>query len=378
MKILAYNYSFFPLSETFIYTQVKGLTEYYPIELVAYHFLNNDKFPGNFVEHRLEESGLIANMFNAAMRRLLKVDLAFGILTYFRLRRIIRVNKIDLIHAHFGMSAISILQVAKWQEVPLVVSFYGYDASASLRNKDYVAKLNKLFQYASAIVIVSKHMIPMLNLGSWMSKVHVIPFGIDVNEFRPIDHHNDEGTLRILHSGRLAKKKGVPDLIKVFSQIANKFNNVFLEILGEGVEMDCCRKLTEDLHLNNRIIFHGSQSQTYVRDLMNGVDIFVLNSREDDNGDMEGLPVSILEAMSLEKPVVSTRHAGIPDVITHEFNGLLVNEKSNEELLNALIRLIADSSLRRFLGKNARKTVLESFNKDLMINRLHILFSSLN
>src|SRR5690606_1966359 len=94
-------------------------------------------------------------------------------------------------------------------------------------------------------------------------------------------------------------------------------------------------------------------------------DIFVLNSRTADNGDMEGTPVSILEAMSMEKAVISTNHAGIPDVIKNDFNGILVQEKNNEQLKEAIIELLANTEKRLRLGKQARLTVVSRFSDQI-------------
>jgi colanic acid/amylovoran biosynthesis glycosyltransferase len=94
---------------------------------------------------------------------------------------------------------------------------------------------------------------------------------------------------------------------------------------------------------------------------MNNADIFVLISRKDENGDMEGTPVTILEAMSMGKAVVSIKHAGIPFVIQQGKNGLLAEEYSNEELKQNIEKLIVNPELRKSLGKESEVTIRKSY-----------------
>jgi colanic acid/amylovoran biosynthesis glycosyltransferase len=110
---------------------------------------------------------------------------------------------------------------------------------------------------------------------------------------------------------------------------------------------------------------------------MKDADIYVLNSRTDDKGDMEGLPNSILEAMSMEKPVISTYHAGIPQAIQDGVNGLLVKERDNEGLAAALEKLIQDRDMRRRLGVEARKTIVANFSANSMETKIQSVFAGL-
>jgi colanic acid/amylovoran biosynthesis glycosyltransferase len=376
-KILAFNYSFFALSETFIHQQVTELAKKNSVELMAFKFLNDEFFPGDFKRFLLRESSLATRVINSILRRLFKIDRQFNSTTYFYILEIIKKNKVDVIHAHFGWSGISIFRIAKIAKVPLVVSFHGSDASAALRSPYYVKRLPELFEYATAITIVSKHMIKTLKLEKWIKKVHLIPCGVDTSKFPPTVTSGNSNVLKIVHTGRLVPKKGVPDLIRVFSWIARVNDRVILEILGDGVEMEVCRELVEKLDIGPKVRFHGSKPHVFVRELLASCDIFVLNSREDDAGDMEGVPVSLLEAMSMGKPVISTFHAGIPDVVTNEVSGLLVNEKSNDALYEALIKAIGDPTLRNYLGKNAREVAV-NFDKQKMMDKINLIFDSMS
>lgn len=206
--------------------------------------------------------------------------------------------------------------------------------------------------------------------------MHLIPYGTDEQKFTPAETPEREKIV-IQHVGRLVAKKGVPDLITAFSMLCRRHDNLELRIIGDGPEMPLCRELADDLNLADKILLLGSKPHDEVNEHMRDADIYVLNSRTDDNGDMEGLPNSILEAMSMEKPVVSTYHAGIPQAIQDGVNGLLVDERDNEGLAYALEKLIQDRALRRRLGVAARQTIVANFSARSMEAKIQSVFAGL-
>jgi len=377
-KVLIYNTSFFAVSETFIYHQVKALSEEYEIHLIASKFLN----PQNYDDPTSEKINIHRSrgFINRVTEKFLNTRL-FDIKSYQAFKKIFRENRYKAIHAHYGTKAVEILPIAKWYKVPLVVSFHGADASRTLQIEQYRKKLPALFDYASDIIISSEHMAENLDLEDWSDKVHVIPYGVNLSEFNVYDEPNIPTTtdqkIKILHVGRIVGKKGVPDLIKVFEQLSRDYKHLELHLAGDGEEMEECRKLVEHFGLNGKVQFYGSVTHSKVRELLEEADIFVLNSRIDAQGDMEGTPNTILEAMCMGKPVVSTRHAGIPFVIEHGENGLLADERDNRELKNAIERMISDPELRKQLGTEARKTILESYSLDGMKEKIQKVFKDL-
>jgi glycosyltransferase involved in cell wall biosynthesis len=172
-------------------------------------------------------------------------------------------------------------------------------------------------------------------------------------------------------------KKGVPDLITAFARLCDNYTNLELRIIGDGPEMPVCKDLVDQLNLRDKISLLGSKPHGVVNEHMKDADIYVLNSRTDDKGDMEGLPNSILEAMSMEKAVISTYHAGIPQAIQDGVNGLLVKERDNEALTAALEKLIQDRDMRRRLGVAARKTIVANFSANSMETKIQSVFAGL-
>jgi colanic acid/amylovoran biosynthesis glycosyltransferase len=360
MKVLMFNHAFFHISETFIYKQVTGMPADVQMELLSFEYSNAHMFPLTNKKYRIKRSvNFIDRVLNAFRKRVLNIHHSFGVYTSSAVKKILQDSKPEIVHAQFGFNALLIYPIAKQLNIPLVVTFHGLDASPHyLQRDDYKKKIQNVLAYASGIIIVSPHMIETLDLKQWASKTHLIPCGVNPNEFHDAGTVAERDILNILHSGRLVSKKGVPDLVKVFSALSKRYPHLRLNIIGDGPELNISQQLGYDVRT---IKFYGSQPHEEVKKFMSDTDIFVLNSRVGDSGDMEGLPVSLLEAMSMGKAVISTRHAGIPEAITDGVNGLLVNEKDNAALSAAIEKLTTDSALRNQLGQAARVTVINKF-----------------
>lgn len=379
-KILVYNYLFFELSETFIYLQVKLMLKFFDISLIGYEIKNSNHFDTNGMKIRVIEridQPFWRLIYKVARR--LRLYFPFERVEKRMLECILKRNDFGLLHAHFGYNAVKILPLAKKFNIPLIVSFHGIDASKRIFDQPkYFKRLPQLLDYASKIVVASQHMTANLQITAVnRSKVVHIPYSVDTEYFgAPIRNGKSSGVLNILHSGRLVPKKGILDLIRVFKDLRLEFRDIRLHILGEGDDYQQAYEMVKANDMRERVVFYGSQPQDKVKELMQMSDIFVLNSRVADDGDMEGTPVSLLEAMSTGMAVVSTFHAGIPEVIQNEYNGLLVAERDNEQLLKAIRRLLVDQSLRMSLAANARKTVLEKFNLRTLESELLSIYNS--
>ena len=377
-RILVYNDSFFITSQTFIYYQVQSLSEKYEVDLLGLKFVNPHGY--EIDSFRTHEISLPKNTFEKAVSKMYRESfnspLNLNPRSYVRLRKLFKKNSYSAIHAHFGYNGLNILKHAKKCRLPLVVTFHGYDASRMLSDETYKNRLPELFEYASAIILVSRHMIDNLNLERWLDKVKIIPCTVDPDVFE-IRRENSTNGIKILHSGRLVDKKGVPDLIKVFRNLRRRYDTIELHIVGDGKKLERCKELVQKFKLDKNVTFYGAVSHDDVKNILSKADIFVLNSRVGDDGDMEGTPVTLLEAMCSKVPVISTRHAGIPDVIEDGVNGLLVDERDNEGLEDALSTFIENPELRQNCAENARNTVLKEYTVDRMKEKLIQVFQSL-
>lgn len=362
MKLLIFNRSFFNLSETFVYKQVKHLPSDIDVTLLGFNIVNEKTFPVDAKKIKLEEEvNKVDNLLTKIIRKITGKAYRFSVLNHLRVEKFLQREKFDLIHVHFGYNALQIFPIARKLNIPMVITFHGVDASPEFLKRDqYRNEIQELLEYASGIIMVSPHMIDTLQAAKWKNKIHFIPCCVDPSEFSGPKAPAEDNKIRLLHSGRLVSKKGVPDLVKVFIGLNQKYPGLQLDIIGDGPELEESKQLAKQANAGN-IIFYGGQPQAEVKKLMAATDIFILNSRVGENGDMEGSPVSIQEAMSMQLPVVSTYHAGIPYIITDGKDGLLVPEKDNAALGAALEKLVNDKELRGKLGAAARVTVENKF-----------------
>ncbi|TIW49178.1 MAG: glycosyltransferase family 4 protein, partial [Mesorhizobium sp.] len=130
------------------------------------------------------------------------------------------------------------------------------------------------------------------------------------------------------------------------------------------------RALVEQENLADRVIFHGYRSTEFVQGMMQNAAVFVQHSVTARNGDMEGLPVSILEAMASALPVVATRHSGIPEAVVDGETGVLVEEHDIKSTAEALASLLADTRRAARMGDAGRRRVLDHFTQRHTRDRL--------
>jgi colanic acid/amylovoran biosynthesis glycosyltransferase len=380
-NVLVFSHKSFPLSATFIYRQTKAAAMQNKVFLVTMESSNEEKFPLENVTRWLIKTyyGKLDRLLFFIKKKAGGTPLKFSDGALEKFKKFIRENNIDVIHIHYGTWAVHLLPLLRNLEIPFFVSFHGYDASMAIHNKNFYQKsLPEVFDRAARIVIVSDHMHRILNLERWDKKVALVPYGVDPSVFKTDRKVSSDEKIRILHSGRLTAKKGVPDLIRVFAKLRQVHDNISLTVLGDGIELKLCEEIARELNVNSSVSFLGAKPMDEVIKAMRDCDIFVLNSRTAEDGDMEGLPNALLEAMSMEMAVVSTHHAGIPMVVDHGLNGLLVSERDNEGLHTALSSLFTDSAIRRRLGTEARKKILEGFTLDHMNKKLQDLYNDIS
>lgn len=383
-SIIIYNTSFFEGSETFIYNQYLALVPFSPV-LIAHSFKNLERFPLQSNSRTISVSkipiGFKERLIHFLRRKRLNLPYLLPLSSERQLEK--GQENIQGIHAHFGPNAMAILPFAKRNTLPLVVSFHGYDASQMLQDSRYTNSLQQLFDYATAVIVCADKMKQDLLAATntnYSKKIHVIHYGVDVDFISSVPTRKKEaGVIHLIHAGRLTAKKGVLDLIRVFNAVRISLPHIKLQldIVGDGEDMNAALDLRSDLGLSDYVHFYGAVSHQELIAHVKSASIFVLNSRVSPSGDSEGFPNSILEAMAAGTAVVSTYHAGIPEVVLHEETGLLVREKDNEGLEAALIRLIQSEELRDQLSQQALRQVRQKFSLVQMNRRITNLMDNL-
>jgi glycosyltransferase involved in cell wall biosynthesis len=268
-----------------------------------------------------------------------------------RVRRMVRELRPDLLHAlhltSYGFLAalcgVHPTIVSVWGtdvlEAPRLTPLHYFITRYALRRADYITATGlRLAQAASRYVPKGK-------------AVTVIPYGVDLETFRPQPRPQREEEVVVGTVARLSPEKGLRYLIDAFARVSRDDDRVRLVLAGDGPERRRLERRVEKQRLGERVRFLGEVPHESVPDVLSGIDIFAMPSI------YEGFGVAALEAAAMEVPVVATNVHGIPDVVRDGETGLLVRPKDADALAGALARLVGDEDLRRRLGEAGRAFV---------------------
>ena len=339
-------------SETFIYEELKNIKAFEPI-VYTRKKMNVDRFPFRKIKYLPRSANEIAKSF--------------------------KKKKIKLIHARFGSTGVSLMNVKKRLGIPMLTSFHGFDLPSVKDNcSSYQKKLPMLFRVGDLFTVPSQHMKrKLIKWGCPPGKIRIMYSGIDLNRFTYIEREPKTENITILAVGRLHKKKGFRYLVKAFKKVVEQHPTSQLVIVGEGDERETLKKLISDLKLSRHVRLLGLIPHTEMSELLNQADIFCLPSITTNDGNQEGIPNAIKEAMATGLPIVSTFHGGIPELVTDKWEGLLVPEKNVGLLAIKIKYLIQNPSVRMEMGKRGREKVENSFDSSKQVRILEELYSQL-
>jgi len=196
-------------------------------------------------------------------------------------------------------------------------------------------------------------------------KVLVIHCGVDTAIFRAKPKKPD-GPFTIMCTGTFYEVKGHTYLIEACRLLKERGLNVICNLVGSGPLQQALAEQVRDQGLQEHVFFLGQRNRNEISELLQRADAVCTPSIPTDSGRREGIPVVIMEAMASGVPVVASEISGIPELVEHEKNGLLVPPKNGVAIADALERLCSDAALREQLGKAARETIERDF--DLFAN----------
>lgn len=318
------------------------------------------------------EGGLI---INSRKRRIL--DIVKG---HFRLNRFsleeqalissFRKNKINLVFAEYGFTGENIIPVCQVLNLPLIAHFHGYDASrvdVLQQNSHY----KKLFSYASYIIVVSKKMKQdLINLGCPGEKLVYNVYG-PREEFLEVNPKFSQP--QFIAIGRFVDKKAPYYLILAFKKVVKKYPEARLIIAGDGELWKTCKNLVSYYGLKKNVLFPGVVSKNQYLNYLKESLAMVQHSITAEDGDSEGTPVAILEASAAGLPVISTKHAGIPDVITDGETGLLVHEHDVNGMAEKMMEVLRNRNIACELGAKGKQNIKENYTLGRHIETLNDL-----
>ncbi len=269
----------------------------------------------------------------------------------------------DIIHIYNlpFLTTFQSVKIAKKLSIPSIVHVHGVMGERgflfNLAQKIYLFTFgHSIFRNADKIICLTmNNAIDICKFGCSPSKISIIPNGVDVKQFHPI---NGEVPGFLLWCGRFVREKGLKYLIEAIKLIVSdkKNQHIKLVLLGDGLLQPMIRGMVKKYHLEKNIIFSNRLRHEEIPTIINKASIYVLPSLQ------EGMPYVLLEAMACGKAVIGSDISGINDVITHEVNGLLVPPRNAKALNDAILKLLNNKKLREKLGLNARQLMIEKYS----------------
>ncbi len=373
--ILVYRDRLLPYSETFIPAQVNALSRYQ-----AHYVGTSQEAKGCGT---MAEGGFSLLEHHAKWPQLSKTAFRLAGLMPGSFRRELQGRSPRLIHAHFGPDGVFAGAIARQLQIPLIVTFHGYDAALKLSpehlvgpnpiaqahqflrhrgtfyKRRYVEQRQQLFAEAAQVIAVSdcirEH---LLAQGCPEEKVQIHYIGIDRSQFEP-----DPAIQRqpiVLFVGRLVEKKGCGQLLQAMADVQKHQPGVKTIIIGDGplrgqLEQQAQRSV-------ERVEFLGVQPAAVVRHWMNQAQLFCVPSQRTAQQDVEGLGMVFAEAQAMGLPVVSFASGGVPEVVDPGVTGLLVPEGDGAALGQALHCLLGDGALREKMAIAGQRHIAQRFD----------------
>lgn len=272
-------------------------------------------------------------------------------------------KKINHVHVHFINPATSVGLIAS-KIFPITYSFtsHGSDEFYDVKGQNVLEKILGA-KFAVSISNYNQSQLMRIAPHSEWNKFNVIRLGVDPIHFSQKTQNKLNGIFEILCVGRLAPSKGQLILVDAVNALVKEGLPLRLRLIGNGPDWDLLKKKE-----NNHILLEGTVNQDKIHQFYSQADLFVLSSFA------EGLPIVLMEAMSIEIPCISTFVNGIPELIENNVDGLLIAPSSIEELRNAIRELYNNKGLRTQIAKKGREKILQKYDLGQNLKKLAALF----
>lgn len=405
---IAFIVTTFPaLSQTFILNQITGLIDRgHEVDIFADRADDTSKMHPDVEKYHLLERTYY--LLRTPRNRLLRVFKGFGLLlaNYYKdpvvlLRSLnvfkygkqaeslkllyvtiplLRKGPYNIIHCHFGPNGLktSLLQDIGALQGKLITTFHGYDMARYLQEvSDRV--YDRLFNIGDLFLPISEcWKCRLLDLDCQEQKILVHRMGIDSKIFSFTPRRlQAERRVQIVTIARLVEKKGVEYGIRAAAKLAKVNQNIEYNVVGDGPLGEDLQRLIQDLDAGDAVKLLGWKQQQEIVEILNNADILLAPSVTSKDGDQEGTPVVLMEAMAMGLPVVSTQHSGIPELVENGISGFLVPERDVDALVEKLSHLIEHPELWPEMGRAGRAYVEEHYDIDKLNDRLVKIYQKL-
>jgi colanic acid/amylovoran biosynthesis glycosyltransferase len=325
-----------------------GDTHYlYPLSLKTF-VISNAQMLGRRPIHYFR--GLLRNLWQPEFSWARKLKLCAHFMLAAPFAKQMKNNGVTHIHAQFlNVSASIAMFAAHHSGLPFSITVH---SAGSYGAKDTLGLPQKLAQAQFLIMISQYNVTHYDQVAPCREKSFVIRCGMDIDHFHFVPpqtkysaHRNFQTQpLQLLAVARFVPKKGLPYLISAVNELQKAGVSAHLTLIGSGPLEKELKAQVSYLGLQDRVSFTGALATEKVESYMSQADIVVVPSMTTDQGDMEGLPVVIMEAMACGTYVIATEHAGIPEIVIPGVTGLLCKEKDTIGLCDAIICFLNDAS----------------------------------
>jgi glycosyltransferase involved in cell wall biosynthesis len=280
------------------------------------------------------------------------------------------------LHIYFGQIAVHLLPLIRAWNNPSIVSFHGADVMVDMNKPAYREATLQMLDSVTLVLVRSESLrVALIDLGCDPEKIEVQRTGIPLEEFPFRDRAVPKnGAWRFVQAGRLIEKKGLPVTLRAFEVFVRQYPNATLSIAGEGPLLRELETLTRELKIAKRVSFTGFLSQEQLREIYYRSHIFLHPSQTGHDGNQEGIPNSMLEAMATGLPVFATEHGGIPEAIENGVSGVLVPERDEFALVETLLDAVQEPSFLSGIAEIGAQAMRRNFDLATQAQRLEEIY----
>lgn len=285
-----------------------------------------------------------------------------------RVLEFLKRQKPDVVLAEFGPQGVVIAPIARAAGIPVFCYFRGSDASSRIRHKHVQKAYRKMMPMLDGVFAVSQFLLDNLaRVGVEHPNSVVIPSGVDVRSFRP----GQKRPQSYLGIGRFVEKKAPLLTIRAFVEATKGQPDARLTMIGDGDLLEAARSLIRDLDAETKVSLPGALPHDQVCAALAEAEVYLQHSVTARNGNTEGLPTAIQEAMASGCITLSTRHAGIPEAIDHGQTGFLVNEHDAVEFTRTIGKISTLSSIEKTtLAAKSRAVAEQKYDNAKLLKKL--------
>lgn len=392
------------LSQTFVFNQIKNLIDGgHHVDIFSDHIHDISLFREDIVRYHLMERcyrisspetlfrklsstfTIIFGMSPLTPRQSIKALLGrrpgfrFSFNDLFASQTVASQSQYDIFICHFGQEGLrgAFYKSIGVTKARIVTFFHGLDMSLFLKiygNNVY----KRLFSSGDLFLPISDFWNEkLIGLGCPPDKTITHKMGVDTTKFHfSYREVNPESPFTLISVSRLVEKKGLEYAVHAVAILISEGLNVYYEIIGDGEYRKKLQQLIDNLKINDRVKISGSIRHDEVAARISAADIFMLPSVTAQNGDMEGIPVVLMEAMALGVPVLTSHHSGIPELVKDGETGVLVPERDEGAISRKLKMLLFDRNLHRKVSYNARQFVEKHHNEETLHKAFNHMITS--